>query len=246
MAPLVPGWPGAADAAIADCVHYCGFRYGRREYNPYETYLVELVSGIGVAKARRRLIEFLRHYRPRHFAEALGCELSREYPLWSYPWRRKPPQPAWRERPDECPDILTHFSEQGIPSHRIDEEFMWLERALSRLKQDGYQPETQGYVVGIDLQGMDGRSAFLLRDGNHRVAALSALGNVQVRLRRSWRVPAVREAEVERWPQVRAQVYTADDAQRVFQAYLRGNHRFVTSVDPAPLLAPPGWELQFA
>jgi hypothetical protein len=242
LARRVPALRGVADVAIADCVHYCGFRYGRGEYNPYETYLLELAAGADVGKARARLIEFLRYYRPRHFGEALGCALSREYPLWSHPWRRALPPPAWREQPDDCPDILTHFSARGIHSYRIDEEFVWLERAFARLERDGYRPESHGYVVGVELQVTHGSSAFLLIDGNHRVAALSALGQTRVRLRRSLRAAIVKESEVETWPQVRSRVYTTVDALTVFSAYRHGNRTPATTADAAPLLAPSGWE----
>jgi hypothetical protein len=235
--PLRP----ALDVAIEDCVHFCGFRYGRGEYNAYETYLIELSRGSSVTSARRRFVDFLRHYRPRHLGEALGLALSREYPLWGYPWRVGDPPPAWRKDPDECPDILTHFSPTGILSYRIDEEFVWLERALVRLRREGYRPSTQGRAVGTELRAKGG-STYLLTDGNHRVSALAALGMQRVLLARALRTPVVCEDQVERWPGVRRGRYTVDDALRVFAAYRSGNHSYRTTEQPAPLLAPAAWE----
>jgi hypothetical protein len=204
--------------------------------------VLELTRGVDVWKARKHFVNFLQYYRPSHFGEALGCDLSREYPLWSYPWRRGLPAPAWRERADDCPDILTHFSAEGILSYRIDEEFVWLERALARLGRDGYRPDIHGYAVGIELEPATGDSTFILRDGNHRVASLFALGHQTVRMRRALGSAIVREREVERWPLVRSRLYTVDDALSVFHAYRRGNGRLKTTEDPARILAPPGWE----
>ena len=234
-----------AEARIADCVHYCAFRYGHQEPNPYESYLIDLARGISVRTARARFIEFLRYYRPRHFGEALGCDLSKEYPLWSHPWRSRLPAPAWRARPEDCPDILTHFSTQGILSYRIDEEFVWLERAYSRIEQEGYRPEACGFVLGIELRPLEGPSSFILSDGNHRVAALSALGANNLRLRRSFPTSIVQERNIDRWPQVRSGLYTRDDARRVFNAYRQGNAQPRTDRSGAKVLAPAGWEATY-
>lgn len=221
---------------ISACVHYCGFRYGGGTYHPYESYIRDLIGGASVQRARSRLVDFLRHYRPHHFAEALGCELSREYPLWSHPWKRRLPRPAWLDRPEDCPDILTHFSPKGILSSRIDEECGWLERALKRMREEGYRPDKFRHVVGVELEPADGPSTFLLTDGNHRVAALSALGEVRVKLQHPMLEPVAREKDVASWPQVRAGRYTADDSLRVFAAYRLGNHRYRTTELPARVI----------
>jgi hypothetical protein len=239
---IASAWRGLVTVAIADCVHFCGCRFGRDERNPYEKYVLDLSRGVDVWKARQHFVDFLRHYRPRHFGQALGCDLSRQYPLWSYPWRRGLPQPAWRERADDCPDILTHFSEEGILSYRIDEEFVWLERALAQMRREGYRPDRYGYVVGIELRPAAGDSTFLLRDGNHRVAALSALGHGHVRMRRALRCAIVRETDIEWWPQVRSGLYTVEDARKVFGAYTHGNRRLRTTDESTRVIAPSGWE----
>src|SRR5262245_35487308 len=104
------------------CVHYCGFRYGRNEYNPYESYQVALRRGVSVREVRRQFIDFVRHYRPRNFGDALGIKLSRAYGLWAYPWSDVDPRDlkrGWCNAVDECPDILTHFCEAGISSLKI-------------------------------------------------------------------------------------------------------------------------------
>lgn len=69
--------------------------------------------------------------------------------------------------------MLTNFSEAGILSYRIEEEWMWSERAHESLRLRGYQP-WRGVLRAHTLLAKDGREAHLLMDGNHRAAALSA------------------------------------------------------------------------
>ena len=139
-------------------------------------------EGCRLRQARRRFIDFLRHYRPRHFADALGISLSRPLPLWVYPWDGAPPGDlhthGWRDTPDDCPDILTHFSPLGIPSVRIDEEFMWLERSIRSISEHGYRATEFGPAHALELRRHDHTSAYLLLDGNHRAGALVALGSL--------------------------------------------------------------------
>ena len=73
--------------AIADCVHFCAYRYGRGETNPYEQYAIGLAAGDPLDAVRSRFVDYLQHFRPRDLGEALGVDLSRAYPLWALPWR---------------------------------------------------------------------------------------------------------------------------------------------------------------
>jgi hypothetical protein len=228
---------------ITQCVHYCAFRYGRNEYNPYESYVVDIFRNTPRANARERFIAFLRHYRPRHLGEALGLRdtLSRRYPLWAFPWADVTPidpqkQYGWSDDPNDCPDILTHFSEVGIPLSRIEEEFFWLERALDSISEKGYRPlRYRNFVTALRLVRSDGENAFLLTDGNHRVAAMAALGYKNILIRQPSRY-RVNEADCDRWPGVRSGLYGQEDALRVFGAYFSGNFDYHTAVHPARII----------
>lgn len=222
---------------IADCVHYCGFRYGRGEYNPYETYLHMTVGPEGPDRARDRFYEFLQHYRPADFGAALGLHLNRRYPLWLYPWsRRAPARSGWQEDPDDFPDILTHFSPKGILRRRAEEELGWLNRALTSIRANGYQPAKFGSAIEARrFVRRDGRTAWLLHDGNHRVSALSALGVERVSVR-YLPLATVREMDLPRWTQVKNGVYEADDAAKVFGVYFDGNLSPRTTDQSAPFL----------
>ena len=242
---VVKGWvqTRTIKAPISQCVHFCGHRYGRDEYNPYETYLVDLCKGVPVEQARQRFIDFLQHYRPRHFGAALGLGegLSKEYPLLAFPWQEMAvkyftePQ-GWHSYPDACPDILTNFSEAGILMRRIEEEFFWLERALESIRTKGYQPFRHGsFIRSRTLRRADGTETYLLTDGNHRIAAMSALGHKMVLMRQA-ATELVLETECDNWFAVRAGFVQREDALRIFNAYFQGNRAYRTTDEPARLL----------
>ena len=231
---------------INACVHFSAIRFGVNGSHPFEKYLFDIRDNKPVRTARRELIDFLRHYRPRHMGEALGIELSKQYPLWLYPWKRTSPKllsmkTGWVEDPSACPDIMTHFSEIGISSYRLDEQFCWLERAFDCIGNDGYQPDQhQDYITVRKFQRQDGEASYLLLDGNHRVAALSALGCKSVVVEMlSGDIYA--EEQAQEWPGVQSGYYSFEDSLKMFNAFFDGNQNYQTTPEPAPILGPPGW-----
>jgi hypothetical protein len=224
---------------LSNCVHFCGYRYGRGEFNPYENYAIARVRGASEEQARGQFVDFLLFYRPRHFGEALGVELQRRYPLWFYPWSRSVINPAnaWCKEPNDCPDILTHFSERGISSRGLAAEYGWLEGSLRSIREHGFQPgRFRSIVQARRFVRADGSAAYLLLDGNHRVSALSALGYTKVPLQY---LPAATlyETALPVWRQVRRNLYSADDAARVFSVYFDGNRRSRTTGEPSRIVS---------
>ena len=150
--------------AISDCVHYCGFRYGRGEFNPYENYVIGLAQGAPIEKLRGQFEHFLRHYRPRDLGEALGVKTEQSIPLWLLPWKswRKLKQPGgWRDSLHDIIDIITHFSPLGIQRFRILEEYTWLEAAWRNIHTDGYRPDLHSHISVFELH--DGTSSRYLK-----------------------------------------------------------------------------------
>jgi len=229
---------------VSSCVHYIGCRYGGREYNPYETYQVEVHSGVPLKAARRRFIDFLRHYRPRDMSEALGLGLGQRHALWVYPWDAGDPREwqrhGWHKRMEECPDILTHYCELGISSVRIDEEFVWLERIMRSFVDNGYKPRSHAPARALELQRAAGDSAYLLLDGNHRAGALTALSLSPTILVR--KISCVREDEAGSWNAVRKGWMSREDALKIFHAYFRGEPVWPRSTVPAAIIGTPAWE----
>ena len=225
------------EVAIADCVHFCGFRYGRDEFNPYENYIRGLAAGETLARARERFVDFVRYYRPRNLGEALGVVTTKQVPLWWLPWKSwlKLMQPrAWQESTDAVLDILTYFSPRGIEWRRIEEEFFWMERALGTMSKLGYQPERFGYIDVFELRGDEG-SRFLVIDGNHRLSALYAIGHRRALVRqRPFHLANRKHAWL--WPLVLSKHVPYRDALAIFDAYFDGNHTPHRAEWPAPLL----------
>jgi hypothetical protein len=209
--------------SVRDCVHYCGFRYGRDEFNPYEQYVRGLLSGAPRAALREDLRDFLVHFRPKNLGEALSVPLEHAPPLWQLPWRRLgalTPR-GWRATAAEIPDVLTHFSDQGVPEQRILEEYGLLEGAWDAIRRDGYQPRQHSFIRVFELQG-EIRSAYLVADGNHRLSCLGAMGQTEVDVILAPARTARRRRSAS-WPAVRGGQIGEADALRIFDAYFRGN-----------------------
>jgi hypothetical protein len=246
MNPILQGWvfrrlAKAKTVPIAQCVHYCAFRYGCGDINPYENYALALARGEPLQAARDRFLDFLRHYRPDDFGAALGVTLSRSHGLWQFPWGGGSAvatggRPGWVDDPDDAPDIITHFSARGILKFRLEEEFLWAERLFYSLRRRGFQERPSDRAIeACTLTATDGATRYLIIDGNHRISALVAAGHETVTVRCTPLV-AVRETALPKWPRVRDGTYTPDDARRVFRAYFTGNQRTRTTDSPAPVL----------
>lgn len=230
--------------SLSNCVHYCAFRYGRNAYHPYESYVRSIANGEPAEFRQDRFIEFLQHYRPRDLGEALGCSdhLTAKYPLWNFPWDRIDPmkfnlQCGWSDDPDDSPDIVTHFSPNGIPRHRIEEEFFWLDRAWRSIRDNGYRPfRFRSFIRVRTFRRIDGAEAHLILEGNHRLAALSALGCKSLAV---YQAPGttVLEAKSNQWPGVVAGYFDVADALRIFHAYFEGNSNYRTNDCAAPVIS---------
>ncbi|MDD2663765.1 MAG: hypothetical protein PHD19_08395 [Dechloromonas sp.] len=225
------------EIAIADCVHYCGFRYGRNEFNPYENYITGLADGHPQEDLRQRFIDFIRHYRPRDLGEALSVTTSHSIPLWLLPWKswRKLFRPGgWQKSVADVIDIVTHFSPQGVKWDRIEEEFTWLESAFATIRDHGYQPEKYGYIEVFELCAPK-ESRFLVTDGNHRLGALHALGEKRVRVRHPLCFSAHR-TRARYWPLVLSGHLSLRDALAIFDGYFHGNRTPHRAFHPTPIL----------
>lgn len=223
--------------AIADCVHHCGFRYGRDEFNPYENYIRGLATGQSLHELRAQFVNFIQHYRPRDVGEALGVATSRSIPLWHLPWKswRALSSPSgWQNSPSGVVDLLGYFCPQGIEWHRIEEEFSWLENAYSSITQRGYQPQHYSYIEVFELRS-EADSRFLIIDGNHRLCALHAMGKKQVQVRQRILRKAHRKF-ARLWPLVLTRHVSYEDALKIFDAYFHGNPVPVRSQSPSPII----------
>ena len=231
---------------LADCVSYHGFHYQNQSEHPLQKYALGLVQNLEIRFLRAQFIEFLQFYRPENAAQAMGLPgLDPSFPMWIYPWQplhgsEFVARRAWRTSPAECPDILTHFCDDGIPSFRIEEEWLWTERALDSLRAYGYRPERFGFMRAQTLRAKNGELAHLLLDGNHRAAALCAQGVADVEVLIDERAQ-VNEAEVNNWPGVKNGYFEREAALQIFHGFFEGNCAPQTTTKAAKILAPEGW-----
>jgi hypothetical protein len=226
---------------IKGCIHYCGFQYGMSTYNPYETYIMGLANNKNIRDLRKQFIEFLIHYRPHKCAEALNIKLSHDFAMWTYPWQQVSKDYLfdttryWFDDLDGIADLMTHFSDKGILSYRIDEEFMWLDRALFAVGNKGF---LSGYYVKVLQMRKQDTNAYLLLDGNHRVSALTALGYDTVPAKIT---EIVSEDDVGNWHAVKNGFMSEKDAMCIFNAYFRTNTDYMVGKKPAKIIAPCQW-----
>ncbi|MFA5000613.1 MAG: hypothetical protein WC531_00070 [Candidatus Paceibacterota bacterium] len=215
--------PFAVEVSINECVHYGGFRYGGNDYNPYQTYTLELHDGIEKDKRQEKFIDFIKYYRPKNLGQALGITLENYVPLWIYPWIKynksvfMEKDRCWLDDPNDCPDIMTHFSAKGVLNFRLEEEFVWLERAYYLIKKNGYEPQkNNNYIELVRLIKTDNQVRYLVIDGNHR---LSALGALNVKKARATFRSNVYEKNYLNWYCVRNNLISPKDALKIFNSY---------------------------
>jgi hypothetical protein len=222
---------------ISQCRHYCAFKYGDASFNPYEQYITGLHLQKPISTLREDFEFFLVHYRPRNFGEALGIEISTDIPLWIYPWNSQEnfnPKNGWLDDIDKVSDIITHFCSQGIKRSSIQKEYFWLERAYNSILNNGYQPNQNSYIEVFELK-KNKENVFIVKDGNHRLSALAALGYKEVIVKR-YRSNRMNERDLEKWGQVKSGLYSKSEVLALFDIYFSGVNKFNPSDSPTKVL----------
>ena len=111
----------------------------------------------------------------------------------------------------------------------ITDEFNRMKTLYDKLKKEGYRPWSFGnnHISGIMLETTDNRRKMLIIHGNHRLAALSALGyeSLPIRLFEGGR-HYLKEKNVKKWHFVKTRECSIDDALKIFRLYFteNGNH----------------------
>lgn len=96
-------------------------------------------------------------------------------------------------------------------------------RAITKsIRHRGYRPESAGHIPG-HLMIRDSTWKVMIRNGNHRLAVLAALGRPNVSIVITSSVGNhPRRAEARSWPNVRRGVFTEEEAQFVFDRIFDG------------------------
>lgn len=97
-----------------------------------------------------------------------------------------------------------------------------LMRVFRQLQRTGYRPNRQknNYIRGTMLTASDGRQRFLVCAGQHRTAALAALGveSFRARFQPGW-PREVREDDASSWEAVRSGAARVEEAREFFRSY---------------------------
>lgn len=207
------------DIAINECVHYRGFRYGGFGNNIYEDFILGLANNVDITQLRSIFTKRVLAYKGKDFSSALNIKLSRKYTPWIYPWTlrtlRKGVLPNYS--PTENPDIICHYSPEGILTSHINREFFWLERAYKAISSSGYRPELYGYINLACLRNKT-EKRYLVLDGNHRLSAAHALGISKVKANVIY--PLLWDKRISKfWPGVISKNFSHEDAITIFERY---------------------------
>jgi hypothetical protein len=219
------------EVPIDHCSHYRGYRYGGYGDNPYEDYVIGLARNDSVDALRQHFAWLVLHCRARTMAEALHVDLPPDWPLWAYPWARgRVPAGTPSMSAAANPDVMCHFSPEGVLASHVNREFAWLESAWHSIKVSGYLPGQYGYIRCMELSRGE-ESRYIVVDGNHRISALHATGRTTVAVQ-VLRLRQVRREDAAKWRRVRDGSIDLESALRIFDRY------FATR-NPAPVMRHP-------
>ncbi len=179
------------------------------------------------------LFLFLKNFTPHSICDLLetgqtdektaseaGIKPQANLPLFHYPWgtftRKTSPKDPWRSR--FCGPSSDEF---------IREEFERSIRLFERIRKEGYRPWKLGgsFISGTFLISSKGDKRFIVLQGNHRMAALAALGVLElpVRIIPSLYLDYVLEDGMDHWPLVEKGLCARNTAKAVFDLYFKEN-----------------------
>ncbi|MGM0396445.1 MAG: hypothetical protein ACQEP4_05255 [Bacillota bacterium] len=204
-----------------------GFMYTERGHYFVET-LKQYEENNELSYEDSYLREYYDKFQPRNrrdnylWQEEVEC-----FPMchgWLFdPWRN-PANPPLKER---------RFETRRGGNHNIGPntqdfgraEFKRLTRAYDILREAGYNPDffVDGYITGyLLIKNADYR--FIASEGQHRIAALAALGFEEFLCRfdlKPWTNETVFYNQASKWPQVKAGIFTVSVAKMCFDHFFR-------------------------
>lgn len=246
-----PDRPFVIDVPLSDCLGLmpAAFRCDRLGGHPFVETLRGVIDGRVTGYAGSPLEAFYQSWQPASAAEVLGVTGASALrwlpPLASpLPWDSLTPDAhlrlwsdiAARDYRDSGFDLSPEAGWKGWGPMRQDAgeaEFARLRRAMAAIRRHGYHRHAayDGDIAAQVLCRGD-KLRFALGPGQHRVAALSALGHEDIPLRCDPHF--IRREDAPRWPNVRRGLYTQDQAVAVFDRI------FAAARPPAVLTAPKG------
>lgn len=203
------------------------FGYGPHSWHPFVAAVREILENPAIPYEESVLASFYRSWQPQTTSEA------------QFPGSKRPPSVLddlpverhfnpWLLRPKPCDDPMDpRCRPPGAPLYgpvtlqEGEREHNRLKMMIDSLQTYGYDPDNfpRGLITGYVLR-FRGQQKFLVVHGQHRTAALSALGITEIEVGIRRKTPIVIEDEdVERWPHVRSGLVTAELALEQMARY---------------------------
>jgi len=216
-----------------------GFGCTSGSLNPFVQSLLELRDGQHSGNQKSALQKYYDSFQPKNVAEVFGFEdpvqasLALPPNTYAYPWEGYPKKGLLKKRMkrykrNSISDTLLNDQHFGPQSERnIAQHLNRLTFLRDRFSSNPY--ESRDYLhdeIIAQLFVHDGRYAFRIRNGHHRVAALSALGyeRVEVRIDRD---NVYRRDDLNNWEGVVKGKFTEEQALEIFdQIFIGETHPF--------------------
>jgi hypothetical protein len=226
---------------LADCNHLSllAFKCERASQSPYVRTLVEYANGSCTTYAGSWLEAVHQRFQPRSAAEFMGIEHPSHPELETAPprgalkpWDQHPPRVraaiqfamlAQENRENGTKLGMDAGDKAFGPTSREkgELEFRRLVNVYNSIKKTGPRKNPDGiHNIGalVLVSGGDQKPRFTCEGGNHRMAALAALGHryVDVQIRTDIFGGIIRRADVDYWATVRAGYLTREEALALF------------------------------
>jgi hypothetical protein len=219
------------------CTDVNGFAYGHPGWHPYRSLAEELRGQAKTSVDDTTFARFIRELRAPTYTDmmtfhdpALAARLPK-LPYGSYPWGTLEWSPVTIEphrffdRATIAQRIEVYDRRRG-PEAPLGIHFAKVASILRSVEHLGYRPLVgNAYPVpSVAVLAREGSAEvrYLVKDRNHFLAVLSALGCTEawVRIDR-YHFPIVWEAEIDTWPWVRSGLLDREAARTLFSLYFQ-------------------------
>jgi hypothetical protein len=230
------GKPAAFKCPIDLCIFKYGFRFGSQGWHHYSATLEEYVSGEAHRYEESILKQYYEQWQPTNAVEALIANLGpvsdelQSQPAFAFllPWtsgaidERIASKRAIEEAEDRAAarkygiegamKVVRGFNNHG-PVHPLkgEIEYRRLIEIYMSLQESGY--DRLFGDIGVIVIRRDDEMRYLVRYGNHRLAAMNALGEVNIPATFG-QLDMLDSADAYHWPQVRRGVWSRENAVR--------------------------------
>ena len=232
--PLATGWrvltapwrQRTIDLDIATTIFGCSF--GAAGWNHLVEFLREYDARSGLRWDDSILHRYHKNFHPASVCDLLNLPLADacEIPLFTYPWGTFVLNQTDKDRQVGRSRFCGPSTDEFIEAehHRTI-------RLYQQIRHNGYTPWRYGctFISGTFLVDRAGETRFIVMGGNHRLAALAALGVRRVTVRTEPRLLLTRvdEREADRWPLVLGGHCPRPVALAIFRLYFEQNGEHV-------------------